>query len=109
MPRADLSIFMQTPAPTLYLAAAERISRVHCPALVVAFYVGLAETEKCVNVIVNARNGNLVLAPIDVLGLSVMLINQCFLARQILSEAPIPTGKEEALVTLNAGRNDPKA
>jgi hypothetical protein len=29
-----------------------------------------------------------------------MLINQCFLARQILSEAQIPTGKEEALVTL---------
>jgi hypothetical protein len=90
---------MQTPAPTLYLAAAERISRVHRPALVVAFYVGLAETEKCVNVIVKAP-GHTMLAPIDVLGLGVMLINQCLLALQILVEAPIPAGTEKTLITL---------
>jgi hypothetical protein len=88
---------MQTPPPTLYLATAERVSRVHRPTLVVAFYVGLAETEKCVNVIVKAP-GHTILGRTDVVGLGVMLIEQCFLARQILAEAPIPVGNEQLLV-----------
>jgi len=99
IPRNDLPIFMQTPPPTLYLAAAERISRVHRPTLVIAFYIGLVETEKVVNVIVKAPSSKHVLGPGDVQGLGVLLMSQCFLARQILSDAPIPTGKEEALVT----------
>jgi hypothetical protein len=51
IPRHDLPIVMQTLPATLYLAAAERISRVHAPVKVIAFYTGLVETEKTVNLI----------------------------------------------------------
>ena len=99
VPRIDLPIVMQTPPSTLYLAAAERISRVHRPTLVIAFYMGLVETERCVNVIVNAREGDAILVPRDVEGLGSLLIEQCFLARQILSQAPVATGKDKLLAT----------
>jgi len=99
IPKAHLPLIMQTPSPTLYLAAAERISRVHRPVLVTAFYVGLVETEKCVNIITNGPPSSPFLTPIDVQGLGIILINQCTLAREILDQAPpIPTGKEELLV-----------
>jgi hypothetical protein len=96
-PRADLPVFMQTPAPTLYLAAAERISRVYRPTLVIKFYINFVEIDKCVNVIVKAP-GHTLLGPIDVKGLGVILREQCFLAREILSGAPIPSGHEEVLI-----------
>lgn len=96
-PRNSLAAMMQTPRPALYQAAAGLISRVPKPALVVAFYLGLGETEQAVKVILSAPSVNLHLTPTDVEGLGVLLINQCFLARQILSAAPTPTG-DEALV-----------
>jgi len=85
VPRKDLPTVTQTPPPTLYLAAAERISRVHRPSLVIAFYMGLAETERVVKVIVRTPSPLPFLNSTDVQGLGVMLMEQCFLARQILS------------------------
>lgn len=98
-PRRDLPTIMQTPSPTLYLSAAESISRVPRPTLVIAFYMGLVETEKCVNVIVSQPSPDIFLTPGHVRGLGVLLINQCNLARQILADAPIPSGREKELVT----------
>ncbi len=98
-PRRDLPTIMQTPSPTLYLSAAESISRVPRPTLVIAFYMGLVETDKCVNVIVNTPSADLFLTSGHVRGLGVLLINQCNLARQILADAPIPSGRERELVT----------
>jgi hypothetical protein len=90
---------MQSPSPTLYLSAAELISRVPRPTLVIAFYIGLVETEKCVNVIINTPSPDLFLTPENVRGLGVVLIEQCNLARQILADVPIPPGREKDLVT----------
>jgi hypothetical protein len=61
--------------------------------------MGLVETEKCVNVIINTPSPDLFLTPTHVRGLGVPLVNQCNLARQILAEAPIPSGREKDLVT----------
>jgi hypothetical protein len=99
IPRLHLRTVMQTPPPALYLSAAESISRVPRPTLVIAFYIGLFETEKCVNVINTTPSYDIFLTPLDVRGLGVLLINQCYHARQILAEAPIPSGRERELVT----------
>jgi hypothetical protein len=98
IPIRDLPTFMQTPSPTLYLSAAEQISRVHRPTLVIAFYIGLAETDKCVSVIVKTPTGQIFLTPHHVSGLGTLLVNQCYLARQILADAPVPRGREGELV-----------
>ncbi len=84
-PREQLLTLMQTPEPTLYQAAAERISRVHRPIPVIAFYMGLAETQATVKVVMARPGENPLLTPIDVEGIGVLLVSQCMLARQILS------------------------
>ena len=98
-PRQHMRIFMQTPTPTLYTAAAGSISRVPRPTLVIAFYLGLVETEKSVNVIVTTPSPNILLTPNDVQGLGVLLADQCRLAKRILEEYTVPEGREKELVT----------
>jgi hypothetical protein len=99
IPRQHIRIFMQTPTPTLYAAAAGSISRVPRPTLVITFYLGLVETEKCVNVIASTPSPNLFLTPIDVEGLGILLAEQCRLAKRILEEYSVPEGREKELVT----------
>jgi hypothetical protein len=84
---------------TLYAAAAGSISRVPRPTLVIAFYLGLVETEKCVNVIATTPSPKLFLTPIDVQGLGVILADQCRLARRILEDYSVPEGREKVLAT----------
>jgi hypothetical protein len=49
--------------------------------------------------VVNTPSSDLFLTPGHVRGLGVLLMNQCNLARQILADAPIPSGREKDLVT----------
>jgi hypothetical protein len=97
-PRAQLPTMMQMPQPVIYPANAEHIGRVHRPALVVAFYTGLAETQATVNVITHAPARGL-LTPIDITGLGIILREQCILARQILATSPVTSGNDQALIT----------
>jgi hypothetical protein len=90
LPRAGLGSFMQTPTPTIYPNAAAAVSRLPRPSLVISFYLGLAETEKTVRVILTTPSPNIFLTPIDVQGLGVLLREQCFIARQILSQSTVP-------------------
>jgi hypothetical protein len=96
-PRDQLLTLMQTPKPVIYPANAEHIGRVHRPALVVAFYTGLAETQATANVIAQAPAA--ALGPTDVIGLGIMLREQCVLARQILATSPPLQGTDQALMT----------
>jgi hypothetical protein len=98
-PRQHLRVFMQTPEPTLYRAAAEHISLVPRPTLVTSFYIGLAETQATVNVVSSFPSADLFLTPTDVEGIGILLLDQCKLARQILAYAPIPKGQEKQLAT----------
>jgi hypothetical protein len=97
-PRDQLDALMQTPQPILYLAAAERISRVPRPALVVAFYNGLAEVQATVNVIMRRASESANLEPRDVEGLGVLLLSQCMLARQILAHPKPPQNQDVELI-----------
>lgn len=90
VPRTGLTHFMQTPTPTIYPNSAASVSRLPRPSLVTSFYLGLVETEKTVRVILTNPSPNMFLTPVDVQGLGVLLREQCFLARQILSEPSVP-------------------
>jgi hypothetical protein len=95
--RNKLPSLMQIPEPTLYKAAAEHISRVSRPALVVAFYTGLAETQAAVNVVLANRPTEALLEPIDVEGIGILLLEQCMIARQILAHARRPEQDTELI------------
>jgi len=83
--RAAFPAMMATPMPTVYPALSEKISRHPDIAAVVAFYIGLQETRAAVGVIMSAPDMGPSLKREEVLGIGILLREQCILARRILS------------------------
>jgi len=86
------------PVPTIYPAVADRISRLPRPTLVVTFYMQLQETMGLVAVIENSEPRDEIVTGGHIQVLADLLINQCRLARMILSSAEHDPTREAALV-----------
>jgi Co/Zn/Cd efflux system component len=98
VPKAELRRLFHTPTPTIYPAIADRISRLPRPTLVVTFYSQLQETMGLVAVIENSEPRNEIVTGAHIQNIADLLINQCQLARMILSNAQPDPDRETALV-----------
>jgi hypothetical protein len=85
--REKLPTLMNSPTPVIYPGIADQIARHPNAELIVAFYTGLQETRLTVDVVVAAKERGPEIRPADIVGIGVMLMEQCRLAQRILVRA----------------------
>jgi hypothetical protein len=94
VPTSHIKYLFNTPAPVIFPAVADRISRLPRPTLVVTFYMQLAETRGMVDLLANTGNPQERTEFGMVREIADLLVSQCQLAHLILGTAPIQLDEE---------------
>jgi hypothetical protein len=98
-PKSELGQLFVAPKPVIYLALADRISRLPRPTLVVTFYMQLQETQGVVELIAKSAPTDALTEPGHIGVLVDLLISQCQLAKLILESVEPAPEREAALVS----------
>ena len=102
VPTSHIKYLFNTPAPVIFPAVADSISRLSRPTLVVTFYTQLAETRGMVDLLANTGNPQERTEFGMVREIADLLISQCQLALLILGTAPAQLD-EDPLLTAKRG------
>jgi hypothetical protein len=98
VPTSHIKHLFNTPAPVIFPAVADRISRLPRPTLVVTFYMQLAETTGMIDLLANTGKPQELTEFGMVREIADLLISQCQLAHLILSSATVQPDEDPLLI-----------